>query len=372
MLSNMKVIYFFNELKYSGAEIMYVDAAPILKKAGYELTVVNTAHKLGEYASAFERAGYEVLHWEYPKGVFQRWRYYRRVIKHLRQGAYDVVHIHNTGLKWGISLCAWWVGCKPIYTFHNVYPSNWYSYLYHCWLRWSAKHIFRCTFQTISDSVYNNEKNFFHNETIKIYNWYGNNRFFPAKEGEKEKARKELDIPDNALVIISIGGCSHIKRHTDIIKALPNVIKEIPSLLYLHLGEGKSLSEEINLAESLDVTPYIRFCGNQREVRKYLIASDIYVMPSKHEGMSITTIECMGTQIPAILYDVPGLRDYNKEKECSFLIPEDVDILAKSIIELSRDEDKQSMLIKNAKEFVDTSFNMEKNVSEILKLYSSK
>lgn len=49
----MKVIHFLYELKFSGAEIMYVDAAPIFQKFGCELTVVNTAPQLGEYASSF-------------------------------------------------------------------------------------------------------------------------------------------------------------------------------------------------------------------------------------------------------------------------------------------------------------------------------
>lgn len=61
-------------------------------------------------------------------------------------------------------------------------------------------------------------------------------------------------------------------------------------------------------------------------------------MPSKHEGIPITTIEAMACLTPSILYNVPGLRDFNKNKECSKVIEEDYNALAKTIVELYRDK----------------------------------
>ena len=42
----------------------------------------------------------------------------------------------------------------------------------------------------------------------------------------------------------------------------------------------------------------------------------------------------MSCRIPAVLYNVPGLRDFNKETECSVLIAEDFHLLAKLFMEL--------------------------------------
>ena len=126
------------------------------------------------------------------------------------------------------------------------------------------------------------------------------------------------------------------------------------------------------MAERLGVSGHVRFCGNQRDVRHYLIAADIYVMTSKHEGISLTTIEAMGTGIPAVLYDVPGLRDFNRESECAVIIPEDVDKLADAIVALCDDRQKQATLRTRAKEFVDTYFNMETNARRIYELYKGK
>lgn len=369
----MKVIHFLHELKFSGAEIMYVDAAPVIKSilGGGKFLVVNTAANLGEYAPYFERAGYEVLHWPYPKSYLGRWRWYAKVIRYLRQEHIDVVHIHSSGLKWGASYCAWRVGCRAVYTFHNVFHSHWYSWPLHWWLRWCAKHIFGCRFQTISDSVYDNELHYYFNRTTKVYNWYGSSRFYPADEGEKGAVRAQLGLPAEALVIVSVGGCSHIKRHHDVLRALPAIIEAHPHAVYLHLGEGATLAEEQALATELGVAEHVRFCGNQTDVRRFLIASDIYVMPSRHEGISITTIEAMACGIPAVLYDVPGLRDFNVGEERSVLIPESVEALAEAIISLYADSERQVLLAARAKVFVDEHFRMETNAARIVEMYKS-
>ena len=256
----MKIIHILDELKFSGAEIMYVDAAPLFQEKGCELTVLATTPNLGEFAPHFEKAGFKIIHKPYHcianylgrfkySNYITRIKYYQYFIRLLKEEQYDVVHIHSYGTMWGMSFCAWIAGKKSVFTYHNVFSSHFYSYAYHFLLRWFAKNIFKCRFQTISDSVYEHELNYYHNQTAKIYNWYGSSRFYPALEKEKEKVREELNIPSDSFTIISVGGCSPIKRHSEIIKALPEIIKHVPNLLYLHLGTGKSELEEIELAK---------------------------------------------------------------------------------------------------------------------------
>ncbi len=368
----MRIIHIFHELKFSGAEIMYVDAASIFRQKGFELTALSTARDVGEFAPHMRQAGYKVIHHEYPRlmNYFARIKFYIQFTRFLKKEKFDVVHIHSHEKMWGMSLCAWIAGTHSVYTFHNVFPSHFYSYHYHILLRWTAKNIFKCQFQTISDSVYNHERSYYRNKTTKVYNWFGSNRYFPASGEEKIQFRKNLEIDSDTTVLISVGGCSHVKRHSDIIKALPRIIKEIPNCLYLHLGNGSIKSDEIQLAQELGVQNNIRFCGNQEDVRKYLISSDIYLMPSRFEGIPITTIEAMACQIPAILYDVPGLRDFNNEGENSILIPEDFQILAEKVISIKKDPQKAEEMSIRARHFVNSKFSMEQNVEEICKLYT--
>ena len=367
----MKILHILHELKFSGAEIMYVDAAPAFREKGCELSVVATAPKLGEYAPYFEKAGYTIFHNPYPpiKRYLKRIIYHIRFIKFLKQHKYDVVHIHSSNAMWGMALCAWVAGKRSVYTYHSVFSTHFYSYPYHIWLRFTAKHIFKCRFQSISDSVYENEFKLYNNSTTKIYNWYSSNRYYPAINGEKTIIREKLGISKDALVLISVGGCSPGKRHSDIVKALPLILKEYPNTIYLHLGTGTSLHEEISLTNELKLEEHIRFEGNQTDVRQYLIASDIYLMPSKFEGISLTTIEALACKVPSVLYNVPGLRDFNKTKECSILIDENFEAMAKSVVQLFKDMNKQNEISNNGKNLVDEDYSLKTNVQKIYNFY---
>lgn len=370
----MKILHILYELKFSGAEIMYVDAAPFFQERRCELTVMATAADVGEYTSQFRQAGFEVVHYPYPRGwnMTTRFRFYLQFIQFLKKNKIDVVHIHVNAFMWALAFCTWLAGKRAVYTFHSVFPSHPYSYLYHVFQRWSAKKIFGCRFQSISDTVYENERNYYYNKTKKVYNWYGTHRFFPSLNGEKKQIREALDIPQEALVLISVGSCSEIKRHSEIVKALPLIIRAYPSVLYIHLGEGDIESEEKELVTGLGVGTHVRFYGNQRDVRKFLVASDIYLMTSKFEGISITTIEAMACGIPAILYDVAGLRDFNKNGENSCLIPEDHQLLAEKVIELYSHPEMLERLSTHARKLVDNTYRMEINVPMIFNLYNIK
>jgi len=367
----MRVVHILNSLKYSGAEIMYVDSAALFQKNGCELSVIATANDLGEFAPKFQESGYEVFHKPYPlrKNFISRIVYLMKFTSFLKKNNIDIVHIHSNKMMIGMAFSSWLSGKKSVYTAHNVFPTRTVTRPFHIGMRWISKNLFKCKFQTISDSVYENELKVFKNKTIKINNWYGSNRFSSGNTEEKLRFRKELGIDNNTFVIISVGGCSSIKRHSDIIKGIALIKKEIPDVMYLHLGEGESEQEEKELVEQLNLRDNVMFVGNQNEVRNYLIAADIYVMSSRFEGIPITTIEAMACNIPTILYDVPGLRDFNNTVITTTLIKEDYHLLAHELINFYSNKSEYVDRAKTAKIFVDKNFNMETNSQKIFELY---
>ena len=369
----MKVLHILNELKYSGAEIMYVDAAPVFERHGCELFVVNTAEKLGEFAPVFKDAGYHVYHKPFAfkkHELIKKWNWLLEMKQFICNNGIDVVHIHAARLRGIMSFVAWIAGVKCVYTFHNVFKSDSVlGYIHGRIQRWLAKNFFNCKFQTISDSVYQNELSYWKDKTTLVYNWYGKARFFPRTASERKEQRNKMGYTDDELVLVSVGGCSPVKRHTDVIKALPLILEKGAKVVYQHLGEGVSLDEEKKLALELGVYDNVKFLGNKRNVRDFLIAADIYVMPSRYEGIPITTIEAMACKIPCVLYNVPGLCDFNKELECSILIPESSERLAETVLELYKNPAKLQQLTDNAFCFISKYFDMDKNIEQIFNFY---
>lgn len=194
----------------------------------------------------------------------------------------------------------------------------------------------------------------------------------PSIQGEKKQIRESLDISPTATVIVSVGGCSHIKRHEDIIKILPELLSEYPDTVYLHLGEGLTTEQEIELAKQLHVEKNIRFLGNQKNVRAFLIAADFYLMPSRFEGIPITTIEALACKVPAILYNVDGLRDFNSEMQCSILVRENPKELLEAIKALKSDKALRNKITENGYKYVTSKFYLPTNVRQIYDLYTKR
>jgi glycosyltransferase involved in cell wall biosynthesis len=367
----MHVLHIFNEINFSGAEIMYANAAPLFQKDGFKMTAVNTGQKMGNFVSQFEKANIETIYMPLSLGYkspFTLLRYFRRVHSFIKKEHVDIVHVHRSDIYWYYAVCAFLAGKKTIVTPHNVFKNRKITWFKAYLERLSARKLFHTTFQTIGESVYNNELLYYKNPSIRINNWYNPERFFPAMENEKIQLREKLGIPREDFVIISTGSCIEVKNHADIIKALAIVVKKFPCT-YLHLGSGQLETEEKKQASDQHVENHIRFLGNKVNVRDYLVASDVYIMPSKFEGLSIAGIEAMACKLPGILYNSPGLIDLIKNDDNGFLIDKNPETIAEKIISFKNNPD---MLLKkgnNAFDFVTTHFYMPDSVAKISALY---
>ena len=369
----MKILHLFNEIKFSGAEIMYTQAAPLFQKEGYEMLAFSTGPLLGDYAPMFEKNGITVFHKPitFKELSFKGIQYYFNFYLFLKKEKIDVLHIHRSNLIIA-AVVAKIANVKCVKTQHSYFVNRWFTLPYAIVWRFMLRIFCKVTFQTISQSVYLNELNYYKNPSVKVHNWFDEKRFYPAlNQAEKAQLRHQLNIPLESFVIISVGGCSHNKNHHDIIKAIALVKRKI-NVLYLHLGRGASEIEEKKLALDLGILNQIRFLGNQDAVRSYLVAADLFVMTSKFEGLSTAALEAMACKLPCILYNVSGLRDLINNNDNGFLISPDYRLLAKKMLEVQRNPSDALGKANNAFSFVSGEFSRLVNVKKIIGIYNNK
>ena len=91
---------FFNEIKFSGAEIMYASAAPIFQEKGWELFAIATGNNIGEYVEEFELKKISVSHFPLPKtfSLFNKIKYYKNLYNFMKSNKIDVLHIHRSNI----------------------------------------------------------------------------------------------------------------------------------------------------------------------------------------------------------------------------------------------------------------------------------
>ena len=368
----MKILHLFNEIKFSGAEIMYAQAAPLFQKEGCELIAFSTGLSLGDFAPVFEENNISLFHKPiiFKEISFKGFKYYLNLYRFLKEENINVLHIHRSNLIIA-GIVAKLANVRCIKTQHNTFRNRWFTLPYAITWRFILRKVFSVTFQTIGESVYLNELNYYKNPSVKINNWFDEKKFYPAKDSqEKINLRQQLTIPQDAFVIISTGGCSHIKNHHDIIKALALVKNKI-NVLYLHLGQGVTETEEKQLAQEFGISQNIRFLGNQINVRDYLVAADVYLMTSKFEGLGNAALEAMACKLPCVLYNVAGLRDLIKNDDNGFLIESDYHLLAEKILEVQSNPVCAQTKANDAYAFANKESSINVNVQKIIKLYKN-
>lgn len=370
----MRVLHIFYELKYSGAEIMYADAATLFQQEGVELHALSTSHVIGDFENRFKSESIKIHHIPLTLREINPchiWHFCKKLLKLIKTHKIEVLHIHRSRHFVFFSLVGYIAKIKVIRTVHNVFKHRKLTWLKGYLERYTATRFLNVKFQAIGESVYNNELYYYKNKSTVINNWYDENKFYATKtSSEKKELRASFGISTAATVIISTGGCSLIKNHHDIIKALQLVNQKI-ECFYLHLGQGITESEEQLLAKELEVSDKILFLGNREDVRNYLILSDIYLMPSRFEGLGNAALEAMACGLPSILYDVPGLKDLIRDNDNGFLISESHAILADKILYLYENPELRNAMGNNAKHFAEQNFSMQKGVKGILELYRS-
>jgi glycosyltransferase involved in cell wall biosynthesis len=116
--------------------------------------------------------------------------------------------------------------------------------------------------------------------------------------------RKELDIPTEAFVIISVARLVPLKRIDAVVRALSSFDE---SAMLLIVGDGPAQGSLEDLARQLGLTTRVRFVGRQ-DPRDYLAAADVFALPSRLESYGLAYVEAMMMGLACI-----GLRYRNPD-----------------------------------------------------------
>ncbi len=126
----------------------------------------------------------------------------------------------------------------------------------------------------------------------------------------RAQLRAALGLPENALVLITIGRVVARKASEQLPRLLAAAGR--PELHLLVVGDGPRLAAVRAAAAELGVADRIRFLGQITEAEKQraLAASDVFVSTSQHEGFGLVFLEAMAFGLPIVCYDRGGQTDF--------------------------------------------------------------
>lgn len=188
--------------------------------------------------------------------------------------------------------------------------------------------------------------------------------------GAVEATRRELGMPDDALIVGTVGRLAVQKGFAYLIQAVPQVLRSCPKAWFVFAGSGPLESELRAVAAEKDVVERCRFLGFREDIPELLGCYDLFVLPSLWEGLSITLLEAMAAAKPVVATDIKGNREVIADSVDGLLVPPaDPEALANAIVELLQDRERAQTMGARAREKIRQHFSQEAMVENTLRWY---
>lgn len=323
----MKIVYFIDHLRPDGTQFVLKQLVRGLGARGHEQVVICLNDSWDEVVVQQVREHVAELHivgklaLASGLGLLSIWRW-------LRRGRFDVaVTLLFASDVIGISV-ARLAGVPRIVSSiqtHDEFYAQWQRWLVRRTMRWAdvvllnSSHIREFA---ISEEGAPPER------LRVIYNSIRASDY--AGSGSRPFLDDEFDLPPGVYLLGSVGRLIYQKGFDVLLPALAAIERQDIHLLIAGTGE-----ELVNLraqAEALGLANRVHFAGYRRDVPRLLNGLDLYIQPSRFEGMPIAVLEAMAAGCPIVATGVDGTRELIDAGVHGWLIPpENSEVLAEAI-----------------------------------------
>ena len=277
-----------------------VDLLPRLQDFGHKVSIYTFSGEHTPLTDQLTTAGIDVILGEENDSV-----YHPKHIMVLRQlmPKYDIVHTHNTSPQLFAALANIGRHIPIVTTEHNTENRRRKLFFFRPIDRWMYRQYRQII--CVSEPSIANLQAYLGNksDTMCVINNGIDIQRFTNATASLEYNHKTLGAGH---LLINVAGFRWEKDQPTIIRAM----QMLPPDYYLLLvGDGVRKKEYKQLAHDLGVAQRVLFLGVRTDVPELLKASDVVVMSSHHEGLSLSNLEGMAAGKPFVASDVDGLRE---------------------------------------------------------------
>lgn len=131
------------------------------------------------------------------------------------------------------------------------------------------------------------------------------------------RKRKELEISENAIVMLSVGELNKNKNHELILRAMAQLGNQ--DVHYVIAGKGTLDDYLLQLAKELGISKQLHLLGFRSDVRELFKMADFFAHPSYREGLSVAVMEAMANGLPVICSEIRGNTDLIENNKGGYL-----------------------------------------------------
>lgn len=329
----MKILHAITSLSTGGAEHLMVDLLPLLSDLGNEVEIAVFNSKKTVFYQQLEQAGIKIHDFSETEGPYS-YKHISRLKKLMKD--FDVVHTHNTACQMFAALGKNKRN-KLVTTEHSTSTRRRKYKVFRYIDKWMYSKYDKiiCIAEPSEESLRNYIGNGYPITTI--HNGIDVSRFADAD-------KIDLGMP-NCKIITMVAGFRYEKDQPTVIRALTHLPDDYHLLL---VGDGEKRPELEAFIAELGLQNRAHLLGLRNDVPQILKSSDVVVMSSHREGLSLSNVEGMSSGNPFVASDVEGLREVTKGYGVLFPHSDDK-ALADIVLKLTSDEEYRAEVISKCK-----------------------
>ncbi|WP_163560678.1 glycosyltransferase family 4 protein [Halomonas sp. NO4] len=300
-----------------------------------------------------------------------------RLWRHFRSGRFDIVHTHSskTGVLGRLAAHLAGVPCI-VHTVHGfAFPAARSAVqlrLFHAmeWLGGRCAHRVICLHEADA-RICTEQLQLPADKVVVLPNGVDLEKYRPMGADDKPSLRSRLGLPRDRVLVTMVGRLWEQKNPACLVDAYCGLWEGgDPGTDLVLVGDGELQPVLETQVAQVGLAEHVHFLGWRTDTPELLRASDLFVLPSRWEGMPLAILEAMATGLAVVVSDIPGNRHLVSQDENGVLFPAgDHEALGKTLARLVAEQDNRLALGEAARRHVETHHDIRTRIRQLEALY---
>lgn len=335
--------------RYHGAGRLIVDWSRALRGRGVDVTTV-VLRSRGSFESADDLPIFYL-----DRGVFDP-RTIRDFHRMIRERRIDILHLQGFGSLTFGRLAAFATRVPVVAHIHADHHAEtggypWYVLLFDRILARFTTHCIAVSEATAEFAV--SWQGFPRSRVEVWHNSVDLTRFRPPSRAERAEARRSLGLPTDATVVAVVSRLDHVKGVDLLMEAWPSVARDVSNARLLVVGDGPLRDSLVSDLYARGAADSVDFLGYRSDVPRLLHTSDVFVLPSRSEGMPLAALEALASGLPIVAHAVGGVPELVVDGVNGRLVPPHPKALAEALSGILADRELRERLARQARPSVE-------------------
>lgn len=213
-------------------------------------------------------------------------------------------------------------------------------------------------------------------EKIEVVRYGRNLKQLNADFLSRTEARKEFGIPDDAIVVGTMGRVDKGKGSLELFEAVTDVMQSRQDLWFLMIGpptptDPKAIALDRELTLAIDklnpaIRSRVRKVGGLPNGPRYLKAFDLFVLATYKENFALTLLEAMYAEIPCLATESGGSPDMVRPHATGWLfLPESTESLRTTLLRALDEREKWNDFARHSRELVSNGYDFDRVIQDV-------